>query len=206
MMRLLLNYIVFSLVLTVSAQVPVDEAVNKQNQLKVDAVFRDAYGDEFMIPYNAVGSIHGCRIKVKGKKINTTMAARPQFLSLFLGKKHRRYVIVYNTNEEFKGVLLSDVPEEARIGLFAHELMHIKDYHERRFMGVVQRGVQYLSQNGKRIMEHETDSLTIAAGFGKELYQWASYVLHDSHACDVYKEWKSVTYMQPSQILECIEP
>ena len=133
------------------------------------------------------------------------MAARPHFFSLLLGKKNRRYVILVNTNEAFKGVHLKDVPSEARVGLFAHELMHIRDYESRRMSGVMERGFQYLSLNGKKKVEHYTDSLTIAAGFGHQLYHWASYVLHDSDACDEYKNYKSEVYMTPVSILSHIE-
>lgn len=192
----------------VAAQSVVNSKVkryNKIGRLRVDTTFNQAYLNNFLIPYQKFSDLHNCRITIKNKNLNTTMAARPRFFSLLLGKKNRRYLILVNKNEAFKGVLLKDVPTDAGIGLFAHELMHIRDYESRKVTGVMQRGVQYLSRKGKTKVEHYTDSLTIAAGFGQNLYRWAVYVLHDSDACDEYKSFKSEVYMTPVCILSQME-
>ncbi|MBK3519298.1 hypothetical protein [Carboxylicivirga marina] len=192
----------------VTAQNAVDQKIkryNKVGNLKVDTSFNSSYLNDFMIPYQEFADLHNCKIKIKNKKLKTTMAARPHFFSLLLGKKNRRYVILVNKNESFKGVHLKDVPSEARVGLFAHELMHIRDYESRKVSGVMERGFQYLSHKGKKKVEHYTDSLTIAAGFGQQLYHWASYVLHDSDACEEYKNFKSEVYMCPVTILSQME-
>ncbi len=192
----------------ISAQAHVQEKIKKYNKvgrLKVDTTFQQSYLNDFLVPYSEFDDLHNCRIKIKNKKLKTTMAARPNFGSIFLGKRNRRYVILVNNNASFKGVKLEDVPQEARIGLFAHELMHIRDYESRKMTGILERGYQYLSVKGKKKVEHHTDSLTIAAGFGQNLYKWASYVLHDSEACDEYKSYKSEIYMSPVRILNQIE-
>lgn len=192
----------------VTAQNAVDQKFkryNKVGNLKVDTTFNRSYLNDFMVPYQEFTDLHDCKIKIRNKKIKTTMAARPNFFSLLLGKKSRRYVILVNKKETFKGVHLKDVPSEARIGLFAHELMHIRDYESRKLTGVMERGIQYLTHKGKKKVEHYTDSLTIAAGFGQHLYHWASFVLHDSEASDEYKYYKSKIYMSPVGILNQIE-
>lgn len=192
----------------VTAQNAVHEKIkryNKVGNLKVDTTFNSDYLSDFMIPYQEFADLHNCKIKIKSKKLKTTMAARPHFLSLLFGKRNRRYVILVNKKEAFKGVHLKDVPSDARVGLFAHELMHIRDYESRKVTGVMERGIQYLSQKGKKKVEHYTDSLTIAAGFGQHLYEWASYVLHDSDACEEYKSFKSEVYMSPVTILSKME-
>lgn len=170
---------------------------NKVGKLKVDTSFQASYLRDFMVPFNQCEDLQDCRIKIKTKNLKTTMAARPHFFSLFLGKKNRRYTILVNKNDEFNGVLLKDVPSEARVGLFAHELMHIRDYNSKGATGVIQLGLQYLSVKGKTKVEHRTDSLTIAAGFGQQLYEWAHYVLHESNACEEYKSFKEEVYMTP---------
>ena len=177
----------------------------KIGNLKIDTSFQAAYLQDFMVPFSEFKDLQNCRIKIKNKKLKTTMAARPNFFSVLLGKKNRRYVIVINDDMKFNGVKLQDVPSEARIGLFAHELMHIRDYESRKITGIVERGYQYLSHNGKIKVEHYTDSLTIAAGFGQNLYHWASYVLHDSDACEDYKAFKAEVYMKPVTILNQME-
>lgn len=173
-------------------------------QLKVDKAFPHDYLGDFLVPYKEFADLHNCRIKIKCKKIRTTMAARPNFLSLLLGRRNRRYLIVVNSRAVFKGVRLQNVPQKARVGLFAHELMHIRDYESRKIRGVIERGIQYLTHKGKIQVEHYTDGLTIAAGFGHQLYHWASYVLHDSDASDEYKAYKEKVYMTPVRILSHI--
>ncbi len=172
----------------------------QKGSLKVDTAFKKLYLDSFLVPYQEFADLHGCKIRIKTKKLKTTMTARPGFGSLFLGKKNRQYIIHVNSDANFDGVLLSDVPSEARIGLFAHELMHIRDYESRKVGGVIKRGLQYLSKNGKKKVEYYTDSLTIAAGFGEHLFQWAAYVLYDSDASEEYKAFKSEIYMSPVTI------
>ncbi|WP_430809369.1 MULTISPECIES: hypothetical protein [unclassified Carboxylicivirga] len=178
---------------------------HKVGNLKVDTGFNKQYFDDFMIPFQEFSDLHNCKITIKSKKIRTTMAARPQFLSLLLGKKNRRYVIVVNKDKSFEGVHLKHVPPAARIGLFAHELMHIRDYESRKVSGVMERGIQYLTHKGKKKVEHYTDSLTIAAGFGQQLHNWAAYVLYDSDASKEYKFYKENIYMTPACILTQIE-
>ncbi|MCT4646329.1 MAG: hypothetical protein N4A74_15180 [Carboxylicivirga sp.] len=192
----------------VTAQNTVAQKVKRYNRvgnLKIDTSFNSNYLNDFMVPYQEFADLHNCKIKIRNKNIKTTMAARPHFLSLLLGKRNRRYVILVNKKETFKGVHIKNVPSDARIGLFAHELMHIRDYESRKVTGVMKRGFQYLTQAGKKNVEHYTDSLTIAAGFGQHLYEWASYVLHDSDASDEYKYYKSKIYMSPVCILNQIE-
>ena len=172
----------------------------QRGSLKVDTTFKKVYLESFLVPFNQFTDLHHCKIRVKTKKLKTTMTARPGFMSLFLGKRNRQYIIHVNNDAKFDGVLLSDVPEEARIGLFAHELMHIRDYESRKVAGVIRRGIQYLSKKGKRKVEHYTDRLTISAGFGEQLFQWASYVLYDSDASEKYKAFKSEIYMSPVTI------
>lgn len=189
---------------TVNAQTD-KKTLQKKGSLQVDSAFKKLYLDSFMVPYSQFEDLHDCKIIIKTKKLKTTMTACPDILSLFLGKKNRRYIIHVNNDENFDGVLLSEVPEDARIGLFAHELMHIRDYESRKVTGVMQRGIQYLSKKGKRNVEHYTDRLTIAAGFGEQLYHWATYVLYDSNASEDYKNFKAEIYMSPVAIFNRTE-
>ncbi len=171
-------------------------------KLQVDTAFYKAYFNDFRIPYEQFEDLHTCRIKIISKPLKTTMAARPSFLSLLWGKSSRRYIVFVNTKKDFDGVLLNDVPKTARIGLFAHELMHLRDYETKGVWGVIKRGFQYLSVSGKTKVEHYTDRLTIASGFGKELFSWSHFVLNGSTASDEYKAFKSKVYLSPDVILD----
>lgn len=149
----------------------------------------------------ALPCIHDQKIKVKYSSLKTTMTSRPSFGSLFKSRKNRTYVIRINSNESFKGVLYKDVPSDAKTGLWAHELMHIKDYKSRSFFGVVFRGWQYLSKKGKIRFEHEIDHMVIEAGFVDYLYQWSNYVLEESEASDSYKAFKRKIYLSACEII-----
>jgi len=145
--------------------------------------------------------LHGQKIKVKYASIKTTMMVRPSVGSLLKSRKNRTYVIRINNNDAFSGVLYHQVPDKARTGLWAHELMHIKDYKGRSVLGVFFRGWQYLSKRGKIRFEREIDQMVIDAGFGEYLWEWSNFVLEESDACPVYKAFKRDIYLKPCEIL-----
>jgi hypothetical protein len=171
------------------------------DSLTVDDYFDVEYLPLFNRVFIEIEDLQDCNIEIKDKKIKTTMASRPKFLSLFRVRDKRKYVIVYNSNPDFDGVHLKDVPENALAGLYAHELMHIRDYQSKGFFGVIKRGWQYLSKRGKKKLEHQIDIMTIETGFGKSLYEWAFYVLNNSSASKDYKAFKREIYMSPEDIL-----
>ena len=175
------------------------------DSLTVDEPFKVDYLHLFNMVFLELDDFKNCNLEVRNKKIKTTMASRPKFFSLFRGRSKREYVIVYNSNPAFDGVLLKDVPEGALLGLFAHELMHIRDFQSRRFFGVIKRGWQYLSKRGKRKLEHHIDSMVIEAGYGKSLYEWAFFVLNNSSASEEYKAFKREIYMSPEDILSNLQ-
>ncbi|WP_198416760.1 hypothetical protein [Marinilabilia rubra] len=150
---------------------------------------------------DSLPDLHDIKIKVKEKPIGTTMAMRPAFGSFFKKPEKRTYVLCINSKENFSGVLYDDVPPEARVGLVVHEFMHIRDYQDRNFFGLLERGWQYLSKKGKRKFEFEIDQMVIEAGFGFFLYAWSSYVIDKSGVDEKYLEFKKEVYMGPHDIL-----
>ena len=188
------NYVLGKCILPETLQI-------QNDSLTVDDLFEVDYLPLFNTVFLKLEDLHSCNIEIRDKNIETTMAARPKFFSLFRVRSKRKYVIVYNSNSDFDGVLLKDVPEGALSGLYAHELMHIRDYQSKRFFGVLKRGWQYLSKRGKKKLEYHIDIMTIEAGFGKSLYEWTFYVLNDSSASEEYKAFKREIYMSPEDIL-----
>lgn len=144
--------------------------------------------------------LHDQKIKVKYASIKTTMAVRPAVGSLLNSRKNRTYIIRINNNDTFPGVLYQHVPDKALTGLWAHELMHVKDYMERNFFGVVFRGWQYLSKSGKIRFEREIDQMVINAGFGEYLWEWSNFVLEESDVSPAYKAFKRDIYLKPCEI------
>lgn len=146
----------------------------------------------------------GVPISFKYSEEATTMASRPNFLSLFSQK--RKYCIYVNRREDFKGVLLADTPPEAQVGIIGHEIAHIAEYERRNLLGIIQLGTMYLTDYGKQIFEKETDRQTIERGLGWQLLEWAKYSMHESpKASTTYKEFKRHIYMSPIDIKKQIE-
>ncbi len=139
-------------------------------------------------------------IEFKYASIQTTMSCVP-YQDFSLRNNDRSYVISINNNPHFKGVLLKDVPFNAQVGVICHELAHIVDYEDRNIFGLIQRGIEYLSEKNKESFEKEIDRITIEHGLGWQLHDWADYVLHRSNATDEYKAFKKRVYLEPSEIL-----
>lgn len=202
--RVLLGFGIVFNVLVLRAEVRVD-------QKKTSEEIQNLFPCKWLIPQKyfpvidpliiAMPCIQNQKIKVKYKSLKTTMTSRPSFGSLFKSRKNRTYVIRINNNESFNGVLYKDVPSDAKTGLWAHELMHIKDYKSRNFFGVIFRGWQYLSKKGKIRFEHEIDHMVIEAGFADYLYQWSNFVLEESEACPSYKAFKRKIYLSACEII-----
>lgn len=131
------------------------------------------------------------------------MECKPSIGALAFGES-KEYSIVINNDENFKGVLLECVPFNAQIGIIRHELAHIVDYQRRTKFGILQRGLDCLSEKSKAAFEKEIDLITISRGLGWQLYDWADFVMYKSEASSEYKEFKKKTYMKPEEIHEII--
>lgn len=149
--------------------------------------------------------LEGKHVEFRFTKISTTLNARPTIGSLlFQPKLHRKYIVRINTNTIDSMVTLNEVPFNAQIGLFGHELCHFVDYQERDLFQVISRLFSYTSKRKKAIFEKEIDTKTIERGLGWELYDWSSFVLNDSDASETYKAFKRRTYLTPEEIVALI--
>jgi hypothetical protein len=146
------------------------------------------------------------KIKFKFQKINTTLNARPTITSLLFSKREDRiYILRINNSSKDSVINVSDVPFNAKIGLFAHEFSHFTDYSKKSMFGVIGRGISYASKKSKATFEKEIDLKTIERGLGWQLYAWSNFVLNESKADIKYKQFKKETYMTPESILEMIK-
>ena len=90
-------------------------------------------------------------------------------------------------------------PEEAVIGLFAHELGHIVSYERRSFLNrMLFIWDYYLSDAARREVEHEADLIAIERGYGKELIQTRRHAIRDYDEERVKKMEK--TYYWPDDL------
>ena len=165
-----------------------------ENGLRLNESF--LYEEEFRRPYEEFDEIHDCTVEVRLiPRMRMTMSARPDYCSLFFGKNNRRYLILVNENLDW-----SKIPELARVGLFAHELAHIKDYEKMGLVGLLRFAWSYLFDSGRRRTERRIDGLVIQAGFASELYEWAKYSFTSSAFAESYRDLKKKYYMLPEEV------
>jgi len=139
-------------------------------------------------------------IEFKLKRISTTMQCRPSFKRL-AGKQPHNYKLYINKKNNFKGVLINEVPFNAQIGLIGHELAHIIDFESTEKNHLISRAMDYCTKKRKKNFEHCIDSLTIVHGLGWQLYDWAFFSLNNLKSSKKYKNFKSEIYMLPKLIL-----
>lgn len=159
------------------------------------------YKLSILIALSYIPELSNTKIKFKETKIKTSLNARPTIASLIFKKKEKRtYVVRINNSRKDSIALLSKAPFNARIGVFAHEFCHFKDYSTRNFKGIMQRLSAYNKEETKEAFEKEIDLNTIELGLGWQLYDWAYHVLHNANARKKYIEFKRLIYLEPEEI------
>lgn len=145
------------------------------------------------------------KIKVKRKNIKTTMQCRPRFDYFLHKKKNRTYIIfVDNKKKDNNGVLFEELPFNAKVGVFGHELAHIVDYNTKNNFNIISMGIKYLNSNQRKAIEHHVDSLAIAKGLGYQINDFSKYVFEESDVSNDYLKYKKRFYFQPLQIRSII--
>ncbi len=140
------------------------------------------------------------QIKFEFKKIATTMAARPELISIV--KNQRSYVIYVNSDVCATGaVSYTELNLKQQIGIIAHELAHIVDFERRNNFSVLSCGIMYKCLNTyHKNLERATDELVINKGLGNELYAFTYYVINQSSASESYINFKKKNYLLPEEI------
>jgi hypothetical protein len=145
------------------------------------------------------------RIIFREKNIKTTMATRPRMDFLFHRKGERVYCIFLDTRVKHEdGILPSEVPFHALIGLFGHELAHVVDYKHKSAIGIVATGIRYMGHHYREKLENATDRETISRGLGWELYDWSEFVLEAPDVSKKYREYKEKYYYDPAELKKMI--
>ncbi len=164
--------------------------------------FINEYLEPTLIALSHYPELKDVQIEFRYSKEKTTMAARPIPITV-LGK--HRYQILINNQADFEGILLSDVPFNAQIGIIAHELSHIADYHSHNLWGILGVSFRYFDRHRKPLFEKEIDMHTVLRGLGWQLYDWAMFSMYGSNrATEEYKMFKRATYMKPEEIEQMI--
>ena len=145
------------------------------------------------------------KIKFKLKNTKTTMATRPGFQSFFTKKNNRTYIVY--VDKEVKGnngLLVVDVPFNAKVGLIAHEFEHILKYEQMNLMQIAKLGIHYANQDFKTTFERDTDRRVVERGLGWQLRDWAEYSMERCNASHHYKMYKKNVYLDQAQIVNAM--
>ncbi|MFT3937017.1 MAG: hypothetical protein QM726_25550 [Chitinophagaceae bacterium] len=148
-------------------------------------------------------------IKFRVKKSFSTLKTRPTFLSMFMPKGHRSYVITISnkTAAKLMPIMFQNLSKEARVGVIGHELSHVADFSSKSSWQCFKVGIGHLSPRYLDRFEYNTDMICIRHGLGKDLEAWSSYVRKTMHtifwrgADYVYKgDSRYERYMNPATI------
>jgi len=153
-------------------------------------------------------------IRFKVKKSFATLKTRPTFISMFMPRGHRTYVIIISNKsaDTLAPVLLAHLPYQAQVGIIGHELSHVSDFSKRTRWQCFKIAINHFSPRYMDRLEFNTDLICIRHGLGKELETWSSYIRNTMHtnswrgADYVYKgDINHERYMNPSTIEKYME-
>lgn len=179
---------------------------------KLDSL-REKYGGnkkipkEFEIPFYIALSVYpelvDVEIKTIKKSFGLTLQAQPDPNFIFRTKENRTYRMNINTDKsEANGVLFADLPFNAQVGILAHELAHIADYHSKTNLEMMKFAIMFLCIKARKGIERRTDQEVIKRGFGWQLYDWSDYAMYRSTSPRRHKFYKHGYYLNPEEILE----
>ncbi len=139
-------------------------------------------------------------IELKSRKLNHFGNARPKMDFIFRNKENRHYIIIINKNaKDILGFAFSDLPFNAQIGFFGHELAHITDYTGKNNFQMISFGVKYFFM--KKAVERYTDRIAIKHNLGRQIYDLRSFVLNNQDIDEHYLKYKSNNYLDGEEIL-----
>lgn len=139
-------------------------------------------------------------IDIKVRRLNKLGQARPKIDFLLRKPDKRHYLIVVNKkSKEVVGFDFNDIPFNAQIGFFGHELAHITDYNTKNNIKLMLFGLIYLLKKEK--IEKYTDRLTIRHNLGWQLYDLNIFITNNPDTDKNYLRYKKNKYLNPHEIL-----
>ena len=142
------------------------------------------------------------KIRVKLKKIKSTMLAQPDADFIVKSRNDRKYRILINSSREYNGMNYQDLSFNSLVGWIGHELAHITDYHKKSNGQLVQFISHYLfSRKHLKHTENSADKEAVKRGLGYSLYEGVTYLFKNPKIFKKYKERNKEFYLSPSEIL-----
>lgn len=145
------------------------------------------------IAYSAFPELKDVEIDMVLINGGAPMESRPEILTLFGPRKHRRYLVLLNNEmpSYFEPILLRSLPFDAQVGILAHELGHIAYYDQLNTLELAKWGLEYLRHDDFRAKhERTTDLMPVYHGLGSQIYQYAYFVRKDSTCKAFYEQGK----------------
>ena len=148
-------------------------------------------------------------VRFRIKKSFATLKTRPTFLSMFMPKGHRSYIITIsnNTSTPLAPLLFMHLGTAARTGVIGHELSHVLSFSKKSDWQCFKTAIGHLSARYLDRLEYNTDMICIQHGLGRDLEAWSSYIrktMHTAYWRGAGYVWKGDTkyerYMNPSSI------
>lgn len=173
-----------------------------------DKVVPDTLKLPFFVALSKYPELWEKKIEFEGTIMSHTMEARPTFGSVLKKERKRTYKIYLNNRKgKYKGIHLSKLTFNMRVGFFGHELAHLLSYRFRNGAQLVGMGAKYLfSKKYKRQIERETDMETIRRGLGYPLYETKKLILRYKNL-DIPREYRRLSrknYMTDTEVLQSI--
>jgi hypothetical protein len=186
-----------------------NRASNNLLQYGVGKQLPPGYEQETLEALSHFPELKNVRIRFRIKKSFATLKTRPSFLSMFMPKGHRSYIITISnkTTTPLMPLMFMHLSKEARTGVIGHELSHVLDFSKKNDWQCLTMAVGHLSPRYLDHFEYNTDLICIQHGLGKDLEAWSSYIRKTMHtvfwrgADYVHKgDTKYERYMNPATI------
>lgn len=142
------------------------------------------------------------KIIFQKKSLKGLGQAQPKICSLIRKNENRTYIISLQQCANKPILCFGQLPDSAKIGLVAHELIHVLDYCSKSSVEIAMFGARYcVNRAFRRQVEFETDSLTIIGGRGNEVLCFLNFVTNSPYVSKQYLRRKEKFYMKQEDIL-----
>jgi hypothetical protein len=147
--------------------------------------------------------LQGTKIKVYYSSIKQTMNSRPCFRNLFVKKGKRTYRIIINNNTgKEKGLPISVLSDDVRIGFIAHEVAHMLMYHQMNNTQTLKFVFKYVfSKKFVYNVERYTDNVAIEHHLARQLYAGTAYCQSCTVLTPEYRVYSSTYGLRPCEII-----
>lgn len=159
---------------------------------------------EFLLPFYP--ELKGANLHIQNKNQRIPFTTIPSIFNIVRPRKSRKYFINVSTesNSFLDAIILKNLGDSAKYGVFAHELAHVSDFHTQGFGYTIKVLFKHLDRKKLDEFEFETDHIVIKHGLGKYLLAWSTDTHTKLHKADfdrnTNKIVKNERYMSPETI------